>query len=170
MITLKNGKKELYQWDFGVKATVGVNCNEVHFSETLYGEAMTVLVKEGDVEIPNQLLINAVSFYCWAFVNDEESGITVAQKKFDIRGRPKPPNYVYTATEVKTIDAVVENAIRKAKERGDFKGDKGDKGNLNYATFEVRTDGCLYMTTSPEYTGQNFEINEKGELEVIING
>lgn len=172
MITLENGKQALYQWDFGVKANVNVPCNEVHFSEKLYGEALTVLVNQGEVEVPNQLLINAKPFYCWAFVNDAESGITVAQKKFDIRERPKPSNYVYTETEVKTIDAVVENALREAKESGDFKGDKGDrgeKGDVNYATFDIEPDGCLYMTTSDNYSGANFEINENGELEVIIN-
>lgn len=53
-------------------------------------------------------------------------------------------------------------------EKGD-KGDKGDKGNVMYATFEVNTDtGELCMMVDEEYTGANFAINTKGELEVII--
>ena len=128
MLTLKNEKRELYQWDFSVKATVNVNCNEVHFSETLLGDSMTVLVNDGEVEIPNQLLTSAKSFYCWAFVINSGGGYTIAQKKFDVRQRPKPSNYVYEETEVKTISSVVEKAIEEAIKSGDFTGETGETG------------------------------------------
>ena len=50
-----------------------------------------------------------------------------------------------------------------------LKGEKGDKGNVNFATFEINlTDGNLYMTTDVDYTGANFEINSQGYLEVVI--
>lgn len=43
------------------------------------------------------------------------------------------------------------------------------KGNLMYATFDLDpSTGQLTMFTEEEYTGANFEITEKGELQVII--
>lgn len=49
------------------------------------------------------------------------------------------------------------------------KGDKGDKGNVMYATFDFDpVTGELSMYTDEEYTGPTFELNNNGELSVII--
>lgn len=49
------------------------------------------------------------------------------------------------------------------------KGEKGDKGNTLFATFDIDpVTGELAMYTDEEYTGADFEITEKGELQVII--
>lgn len=50
------------------------------------------------------------------------------------------------------------------------KGDKGDTGNVMYATFDIDFDtGELVMTIPDGYTGPTFSINdETGELEVSI--
>jgi len=50
------------------------------------------------------------------------------------------------------------------------KGDKGDTGNVMYATFDIDFDtGELVMTIPDGYTGPTFAINdETGELEVSI--
>lgn len=49
------------------------------------------------------------------------------------------------------------------------KGEKGDKGNTMFATFDIDpVTGELAMYTDEEYTGADFEISEKGELQVII--
>lgn len=49
------------------------------------------------------------------------------------------------------------------------KGDKGDTGDCNFATFEVDlTDGELYLNKPEELTDIDFEINNNGELEVIL--
>lgn len=50
----------------------------------------------------------------------------------------------------------------------DLKGDKGDPGNVMYATFEVDGNGDLIMTTPDGYSGPQFRLNENGELEVTI--
>lgn len=50
------------------------------------------------------------------------------------------------------------------------KGDKGDKGNLLYASFEVDMDsGQLVMVVPEDYDGPSFEMNENGELLAILN-
>ena len=128
MLVLNDGRKQLYQWDTGRTASVSIDCDIVHFSNLTYGEALTVQVKDGEVEIPNQLLTNGSPVHCWAFILDENGAYTKQEQTIDVIKRGKPSDYVYTQTEVITIQAAVENALEKAKESGDFKGDKGDKG------------------------------------------
>jgi hypothetical protein len=101
----------------------------VHFSNLKYGESLPVEVKEGEVAIPNKLLMSGAQIYCWAFVKDENGAYTKQEQTFEVINRAKPSDYVYTETEVITIQTAVENALREAKESGDFKGDKGEKGD-----------------------------------------
>ena len=128
MLTLNDGRKELYQWDTGRTATVDIDCDIVHFSNLKYGESLAVEVKEGEVAIPNKLLMSGELIYCWAFVKDAGGAYTKKEQTFAVIKRAKPSDYVYTETDVITVKTAVENALEEAKESGDFKGDKGDKG------------------------------------------
>lgn len=50
------------------------------------------------------------------------------------------------------------------------KGEKGDKGNLLYATFQLDTDtGELVMIKPDDYNGPSFHLSETGNLVVTIN-
>lgn len=50
------------------------------------------------------------------------------------------------------------------------KGDKGDPGNVMYATFDIDLDtGILSMKYDAGYYGASFSINEHGELEVSLS-
>jgi len=65
------------------------------------------------------------------------------------------------------------NEATKSYDKTDIyvKGDKGDKGNLLYASFEIDLEtGQLVQTTPDEYNGPTFELNNDGELIAIING
>lgn len=42
------------------------------------------------------------------------------------------------------------------------------KGDVQYATFEVDSNGELFMTTTPDYAGPTFSLTEAGNLEVSI--
>lgn len=42
------------------------------------------------------------------------------------------------------------------------------KGDVQYATFEVDENGELFMTTTPDYAGPAFSLTEAGNLEVSI--
>lgn len=48
------------------------------------------------------------------------------------------------------------------------KGDKGDKGNILFASFYVDADGILNAVYDNEYTGPTFRISNKGVLEVVV--
>ena len=129
MLTLNDGRKELYQWDAGRTATVDIECDVVHFSNLKYGESLAVEVKEGEVSIPNKLLMSGEPIYCWAVVKDDSGSYTKKEQTFTVIKRAKPSDYVYTETEVITIKTAVEKALEEAKESGEFKGEKGDKGD-----------------------------------------
>lgn len=128
MLTLNDGRKELYQWDTGRTATVDIDCDIVHFANLQYGESLAVEVKVGKVAIPNKLLMSGEPIYCWAFVKDESGTYTKTEQALSVTKRAKPSDYVYTDTDVITVKTAVENALEKAKESGDFKGEKGDIG------------------------------------------
>lgn len=134
MLTLNDGREELYQWDIGRTATVSGECNEVHFSNVPYdyNETLTVEVKNGIVEIPNILLMSGEPLVCWTFVKDEKGAFTETKKIFNVKKRPKPSNYLYKETEVLSVKKALESALTEAKESGDFNGEKG-KSAYEYA-------------------------------------
>ena len=82
MLTLNDGRKELYQWDTGRTATVDIECDIVHFANLKYGESLAVEVKAGEVSIPNKLLTSGAPIYCWAFVKDENGAYTKKRTDF----------------------------------------------------------------------------------------
>ena len=75
-LSLKDGRKELYQWDEGRTATVDIECDIVHFANLKYGESFAVEVKAGEVYIPNKLLMSGEPIYCWAFAKEENGSYT----------------------------------------------------------------------------------------------
>ena len=102
MLKLNDGRAELYQWDTGRTATVAVECDEVHFSHMKFGEAVNVKVVGGQVQIPNELLRLGLDVYCWAFVRTKAGGYTRVKKRFDVKKRPKPADYITTPDEQAT--------------------------------------------------------------------
>ena len=122
MLTLNDGRKEMYQWDTGRIATTDVECDVVHFSNLKYGESLAVEVKNGEVAIPNKLLMSGEPIYCWAIISDENGEYTKQEQTLNVNKRAKPSDHVYTETEVISIEKAVNDALEKAKERGDFKG------------------------------------------------
>ena len=58
--------------------------------------------------------------------------------------------------------------INQKLENGDFKGEKGDKGDCNFATFEINLDtGELEMNKTEDLL-LDFDINSDGYMEVVI--
>ena len=79
-----------------------------------------------------------------------------------------------TITNVEKISTVgLADTYRISTQNGttyDFtitNGEKGDKGNVMFATFDI-VNGDLIETYDSEYSGINFNVNNNGELEVII--
>ena len=140
MLTLNDGRKELYQWDIGRKASVSVDCDEVHFAHLNYADSLPVKVVDGEVEIPNQLLTVAMPLLCWAFVEDADGHYTKQTQTIEVLRRAKPADYLYTPTEVISVKDAVNQGLEEAKASGEFDGEKGDKGDKgDPLTFEDLT-------------------------------
>lgn len=164
MLTLNDGRKELYQWDTGRTATVDIECDVVHFANLKYGESLAVEVEENKVAIPNKLLTSGEPIYCWAFAKDDSGSYTKKEQTLDVVKRAKPSDYVYTETEVITIQTAVENALEEAKESGAFKGDSGASGK----------DGTSVTVSSVSEStvdgGENIVTFSDGKILTVKNG
>lgn len=107
VLKLKDGRKELYQWDVGVVVDVtDENINEVHFSNLRYGVSFNIEVQNGTVTIPPEVLQSGADVYCWAFVRGENGGYTKKEQIFNVEKRPRPADYIYEPTDVLTWEAL----------------------------------------------------------------
>lgn len=108
MLTLNDGRSELWQWDTGRKLTVDADCSQVHFSNKVFGRSIDVDVVDGVAIIPDILLQTDKELTAWAFVGTAENGYTKISKVFKVNKRNKPADYVFTPAEQTTLDEIME--------------------------------------------------------------
>lgn len=102
MFAIANERKSLWQWDLNQQLTVAGDCTEVHYLDRGAPSTLTVEVKDGKADIPNILLQKAGRLVVYAYIIDAQDHHTKVCETFGIAPRPKPAEYVYTETEVKT--------------------------------------------------------------------
>lgn len=107
MLTLNDGRNELWQWDTGRTLSVDADCSQVHFSNKVFGRSIDVDVSDGAATIPDVLLQTDKDLNVWAFVGTAENGYTKISKTFKVNRRNKPAEYVFTPTEQETLAGVV---------------------------------------------------------------
>lgn len=108
MMTLNDGRNELWQWDTGRKLTVDAECSQVHFSNKVFGRSVDVDVVDGVAVIPDILLQSEKDFVAWAFVGTAENGYTKISKTFKVNRRNKPADYVFTPPDQNSIEEIKE--------------------------------------------------------------
>lgn len=118
MLTLNDGRIELYQWDTGRKLSVAVECTQVHYSNKVFGRSIDVDVVDGVAIIPDILLQTDKELTAWAFVGTPENGYTKISKTFKVNRRNKPADYVFTPPEQTTLGELVER-LQKIEETQD---------------------------------------------------
>lgn len=106
MLTLNDGRAELWQWDTGRTLAVDADCSQVHFSNTVFGRSKDVDVIDGVAVIPDILLQVDKDLNVWAFVGTAENGYTKISKTFKVNRRNKPADYVFTPTEQMTLQMI----------------------------------------------------------------
>ena len=106
MLTLNDGRAELWQWDTGRTLAVDADCSQVHFSSKVFGRSIDVDVVDGAAIIPDILLQTDKDLNVWAFVGTAENGYTKISKTFKINRRNKPADYVFTPTEQMTLQMI----------------------------------------------------------------
>ena len=104
MLTLNDGRSELWQWDTGRTLTVDTDCSQVHFSNKVFGRSIDVNVADGVAIIPDILLQTDKDLIVWAFSGTAENGYTKISKTFKVNRRNKPADYVFTPVEQTTIN------------------------------------------------------------------
>ena len=108
MLTLNDGRSELWQWDTGRKLTVDADCSQVHFSNKVFGRSIDVDVVDGVAIVPDILLQTDKDLFAWAFVGTPENGYTKISKVFKVNRRNKPSDYVFTPPDQTTLGELVE--------------------------------------------------------------
>ena len=106
MLTLNDGRTELWQWDTGRTLAVDADCSQVHFSNKVFGRSIDVDVSDGVAIIPDILLQTDKDLNVWAFVGTAEKGYTKISKTFKVNRRNKPADYVFTPTDQITLQTI----------------------------------------------------------------
>lgn len=132
MLTLNDGRSELWQWDTGRTLAVDADCSQVHFSNKVFGRSIDVDVNDGVAIIPDILLQTDKDLSVWAFVGTSENGYTKISKTFKVNRRNKPADYVFTTVEQTTIAeiAAIAQSVRDDADAGLFDGAQGPAGPI----------------------------------------
>ena len=130
MFKIYDGRDKFYQWDLNRKLIIDDNSiNQVHYCNKTDDCSLVCEVYEEDgarlVNVPNILLQQTWRINVYAY--DKE--YTKHCAKFDVVARTKPADYIYTETDIYTVEGALDVAIQEARDRGEFKADKGDKGD-----------------------------------------
>lgn len=118
MLTLNDGRAELWQWDTGRALAVDADCSQVHFSNKVFGRSIDVDVVDGLAIIPDVLLQTDKDLNVWAFVGTAENGYTKISKTFKVNRRNKPADYVFTPPDQTTL-AELSGRIDRIEESQD---------------------------------------------------
>lgn len=108
MLTLNDGRAELWQWDTGRTLSVDADCSQVHFSNKVFGRSIDVDVADGVAVIPDILLQTDKDLNVWAFVGTAENGYTKISKTFKVNRRNKPADYVFTPQDQTSLEEIKE--------------------------------------------------------------
>lgn len=124
---------KLYQWDLNRTVTVNDAADEMHWQQPYSSMALRTSIVDGKANIPNIVLQQHGKIKCWSY--DSANGRTVNVYEIDISRRQKPDNYVYTETEVITVEQYVNDYLANGQVQ--FSWNKiTDKPNL-YSKEEV---------------------------------
>ena len=132
MLTLNDGRTELWQWDTGRTLAVDADCSQVHFGNKVLGRSVDVDVVGGKAIIPDVLLQTDKDLNVWAFVGTAENGYTKISKTFKVNRRNKPADYVFTPVDQTTIAeiAAIAQSVRDDADAGVFDGAQGPAGPI----------------------------------------
>lgn len=164
MFAIANDRKSLWQWDLNQQLTVAGDCTEVHYLDRGAPSTLTVAVKDGKADIPNILLQKAGRLVVYAYIIDAQDRHTKVCETFGIAPRPKPAEYVYTETEVKTWN----DLQAQIGDLADLATDKKD--NLVAAINEAAQSGgggtdSEVPTPSPSDIGKVLGVVQTGEFQ-----
>ena len=108
MLTLNDGRDELWQLDTGRTLIVDPDCSQVHFRKNVFDRSIDVDVVNGVAIIPDVLLQTDKDLIVWAFSGTAENGYTKIRKTFKVNRRNKPADYVFTPPDQTSLEEIKE--------------------------------------------------------------
>ena len=131
-----DGRSHFYQWDLNQQLTAdGLEVgDEVHFSNATMREALVVKAyakEDGTVvaDVPNILFQAPYPVEAFRYIVQGTAEHTIEARTFSVQKRPRPSDYVYTETEVHSIEKIAVNAVREAV-KAELEGLGGDKTSV----------------------------------------
>lgn len=169
MLTLNDGRSELWQWDTKRKLTVDADCTQVHFSNKVFGRSIDVDVVDGVAIIPDILLQTDKDLTAWAFVGTPENGYTKISKVFKVNKRNKPADYVFTPPEQTTLQELVErlDAIEESQDPDAIKNAVEDY--LEQNPVEAPVQSVNGKTGGVELTAEDVGAISQDKLQEVTN-
>lgn len=136
--SLSNGKDHVYQWDKDIIITIQEpeNVPEMHFKWG--GKGVPLPVTNQQVEIPVELFQLPKDIVIWAYTPDH----TMDMAKIPLKQRPKPADYIYTPTEIKTWEELDER-IKALEDGGGIAGVSSINGQTGHVTITAEGLGAL---------------------------
>ena len=169
MLTLNDGRSELWQWDTGRTLAVDADCSQVHFSNKVFGRSIDVDVADGVATIPDVLLQTDNDLNVWAFVGTAENGYTKISKTFKVNRRNKPADYVFTPPEQTTLAELVER-LDKIEESQDPEAIKNVVDDyLAQNPVEVPVKSVNGKTGAVELTAEDVGAISQDDLQAATN-
>ena len=136
IIELSNGLDHLFQWDSGQKIKISDGVPTVHFK---WGnDAVSFEVVDGWVEIAPELTQKAGYILLWTYKEDH----TLDAARIPVERRPKPADYVYTPTEIKTWESL-DKRIKALEDGGGVAGVSSVNGQTGAVEITAKGLGAL---------------------------
>lgn len=166
MLTLNDGRSELWQWDTGRTLSVDADCSQVHFSNKFFGRSIDVDVVDGVAVIPDILLQTDKDLNVWVFVGTADNGYTKISKTFKVNRRNKPADYVFTPVEQMTIAeiAAIAQSVRDDADAGLFDGAQGPAGSDANVTADNIRSALGYTPADKEKLDEKITAPVTGEV------
>ena len=169
MLTLNDGRSELWQWDTGRTLTVDADCSQVHFSNKVFGRTIDVNVSYGVAIIPDILLQTDKDLNVWAFVGTSENGYTKISKTFKVNRRNKPADYVFTPPDQTTLSELADR-LDKIEESQDPEAIKNAVENyLAQNPVEIPVQSVNGQTGAVELTAEDVGAISQEDLQTATN-
>lgn len=143
MFRQADGRTHFYQWDVNQRLICAVESGcAVQFVNGGCADALSVLAYEENgrvyADVPNILLQSAEKIFVYAYVRNGDERHTDWCSVFDVKARVRPPEYVYTETEIRQWDTIADEAretvrafladVQARINSGELRGDRGEQG------------------------------------------
>lgn len=169
MLTLNDGRSELWQWDTGRTLAVDADCSQVHFSNKVFGRSIDVDVVDGVAIIPDILLQTDKELTAWSFVGTPENGYTKISKGFKVNKRNKPADYVFTPPEQTTLGELIERLDKIEEAQGPDAVKNAIENYLEQNPVEVPVQSVNGKTGEVNLTSEDVGAISQDDLQEATN-